>query len=339
MKLQNLYFFCYFLLTTKWSQLNEILRYYSRIKNVSPSKIGWNILKDSILYGASFMDFFHYDLYNKTKSEKEAFAFTGFMYQFFLRLNPKKSRKILNNKVLFLEKYNEFIKRQWISIRQLEESPEAFNDFKSIVSGKVVLKDVYGSCGKSIKVININEFAREEFIYMMKKNKVHLVEQFFIQHPRINILAPSAVNTIRIVTFLHKDDVVEIFSARFRISVNGVVDNASQGGLAAVVNLETGVLESNGISLDIRKAPETHHPITMVRILGFQLPFWKETVELVKRAAVLHPQNKTIGWDVAISENGAELIEGNHNWGHTIIQRTSQIGEKERLLKFYKEYE
>lgn len=339
MKLNHFVYFGYFLFTTNWSNLNELIHFYSEKCNVSPNKIRWRMFLDSLILGASFIDFLSYDLYYKTKQEKDAYAYTGFMYQFFLRINPKKNREILNNKVKFLENYNEFITRKWVSIKQLEEDPNAFDNFKLNVTGKIILKDAFGSCGNSIKVIDINDYNSEKLIKEMKKSKVHLVEQYFIQHSRISILAPNAVNTIRIVTLLHKNNVVEIFNAQLRISVNGNVDNVSHGGFAAVVNLETGILESDGIYHDIRKAPEKQHPLTKEVIKGFKIPYWEECKAVVKKAALLHPQNKSIGWDIAISEDGVELIEGNHNWGTVIIHDKILLGEKERLLTFYNEYE
>ena len=50
-------------------------------------------------------------------------------------------------------------------------------------------------------------------------------------------------------------------------------------------------------------------------MLGFQIPNWNVLLQEVEEAAKLLPQCRFIGWDVAITEMGIELIEGNHNPG------------------------
>ena len=72
---------------------------------------------------------------------------------------------------------------------------------------------------------------------------------------------------------------------RLRISVEGVVDNLAAGNIAAFINPETGVITGNGVYSDITKNEVEFHPITGVRISGFQIPYWKETIALVKEIA------------------------------------------------------
>jgi hypothetical protein len=44
---------------------------------------------------------------------------------------------------------------------------------------------------------------------------------------------------------------------------------------------------------------------------GFELPYFKEALELVLQAAHYF-ENTIIGWDIAITANGPIFIEGNH---------------------------
>jgi len=48
-------------------------------------------------------------------------------------------------------------------------------------------------------------------------------------------------------------------------------------------------------------------------------------LETVKKAALLVPDLKYLGWDFAILENGVEFIEANHDPGH-IGQAVEQTG-------------
>ncbi len=53
------------------------------------------------------------------------------------------------------------------------------------------------------------------------------------------------------------------------------------------------------------------HPISKEKIVGFNVPMFKEAVEMVKEAATVVPEMGYIGWDVAISEKGPVIVEGN----------------------------
>ena len=47
-----------------------------------------------------------------------------------------------------------------------------------------------------------------------------------------------------------------------------------------------------------------------------KIPMWDRVLEVVIEAAKKIPQVRYIGWDIAITNDGVELIEGN-NWPYT----------------------
>jgi hypothetical protein len=86
------------------------------------------------------------------------------------------------------------------------------------------------------------------------------------------------------------------------------------------------------------KEPEEYHPVSRVRIEGFEIPYWQEVMELCTRAALHNTKNKSIGWDVAITDAGPSFVEGNHNWCKLLWQLPAQQGLKPVLEKYRKEY-
>lgn len=48
---------------------------------------------------------------------------------------------------------------------------------------------------------------------------------------------------------------------------------------------------------------------------GFRLPLWREVVQVAEMAHASFPDLSTIGWDLAITDQGVRLLEGNINWG------------------------
>ena len=101
--------------------------------------------------------------------------------------------------------------------------------------------------------------------------------------------------------------------------------------MAASIDANTGIVSGPGIYSDITKPKEHFHPITGVEIVGLQVPFWNETVAMVKKAALEHPENRSIGWDIVITENGPGFIEGNHDWCKLLWQLPAEKGLKSLL--------
>jgi hypothetical protein len=106
------------------------------------------------------------------------------------------------------------------------------------------------------------------------------------------------------------------------------------GNMAAPINIQTGKLDGPGVYSDITKEDENYHPVTKIPIVGFQVPFWKEAVMLVTAAALKNKNNRSIGWDIAVTDKGPELIEGNHNWCKLLWQLPVKKGLKPVLESY-----
>lgn len=62
------------------------------------------------------------------------------------------------------------------------------------------------------------------------------------------------------------------------------------------------------------------HPSTNVKVLGFEIPNFDKLVNWVKILAARNSKAKLVGWDIAITNNGFELIEGNFAADEHLIQ-------------------
>src|SRR5690606_8156215 len=186
-------------------------------------------------------------------------------------------RNILDDKRLFFKKYNKFFVHRVADVEQLKSNPEIFAQFKNTPAQKIVFKVSDGKCGIGVKIESVSRFhSTQDVLNYMKEHSMDLVEEFIIQHDDLNRLSPSAVNTVRIFTQLTSDNKVEILGCRQRISINNSVDNMAAGNVAASIDEETGLINGKGVYSDISKEPIDIHPVTDVKIIGFQVPFWKE---------------------------------------------------------------
>lgn len=330
---RRLVYFFYYLRETDWKKLFTFLSYSSRLTNRTKVGLFVEAIIDTFRFNISLLDFFYFRFYDKNSVEKSAYAGTGFMFEYQLAMNPKSHRVVLADKIEFLNKYNNFVNRNFVTIDALRKNPSLYQHLCN-VSGKLVVKGSKGQVGEQVSVISQKEIANgQALLNYMENGEFDLAEEFVVQHRDLMKLSPSGLNTVRIITQL-KDQEIIIIAARLRITINSSVDNLAAGNIAAPVDLATGVVSGEGVYSDITKSPVSVHPITGIKIKGFQIPFWTEAIEMIKKAGRQIPENKSIGWDVSISESGPQLIEGNHNWCKLLWQLPVNEGLKSELTRY-----
>lgn len=332
MKIKRVIYLGYYLKQLDLAKFNLFFNYVRQLTGRSNYAILTDILRSVFIYNISVLEYFQFHFYNLTREERKAWAGTGHMYEYQLIMNPLKSRHILENKTLFYKNYGDFFVHKVADIQDLENIPGRAEEILSNRSGKIVFKVADGNCGANVEVAECQNFETDKLISYMKSAGYGIVEEFIQQHPELNRLSPSAVNTVRIFTQLNNQGEVEILGCRLRISVNSTVDNMAAGNLAAPIDMETGIIGGPGVYSDITKPEMERHPITNIKIPGFQIPFWRETLDMVRKAALLQKENRSIGWDIVITEKGPGLIEGNHDWCKLLWQLPVKRGLKPLLM-------
>lgn len=340
MKLKRIIYFGYYIKMLNKTLFMKFLKHAKDLTGKSTFSIWWDIFCHSLKYNTSILEYFQFGFYkpNCTDAEKEEWAGTGFMYEFQGYMNPRKYRDLLEDKTVFDKTYGKYMHHNALPLTDLKSDISLCDKVLSNLSGRVVFKIKDGGCGKRVQVESVDKFTRESLIKFMEDNQFDLVEDFVQQHEIINNLAPSALNTVRVITQLRPNGEVDIVGCRLRISVHGVTDNLAAGNIAAVIDTETGIIADNGVYSDITKQEEEYHPVTGKKIKGTQIPFWKETIAMAKEIAKIDPRNHSIGWDFAITAFGPDLIEGNREWCKLLYQLPAKRGLKSTLVRYRKEF-
>lgn len=333
MKINRYLYLAYYLKQLDKRKFNCFFDFVYQQKEKNKISLLADVLRASILHNISLLDYFYFRFYDKSENERAQYAGTGYMYEYQLEMNPPKSRPVLEDKILFNKTYSAFVRRMTYSLEELEVE-EVARKLLVNPSGKIVLKAAKGQVGAEVEVFPCEQFLPSDLSRFMKERGFDLAEEYVQQHPSINALSPSGLNTIRIFSQLDENGDFHCLGARLRISVNSPVDNMAAGNLAAPIDEQSGIVNGSAVYSDITKHAVDSHPVTHQKIVGFQIPFWSETMRMLEEAAKVFPQNRSIGWDVAITEAGPELIEGNHNWCKLLWQLPVQKGLKKELEKF-----
>ena len=157
-----------------------------------------------------------------------------------------------------------------------------------------------------------------------------LVEEYVIQHDEMNKLCSSSVNTLRIVT-LRKNDKTHIMLRVIRIGDGKHdVDNFHSGGMYSYFD-EKGVIMC--AAMDRENKIYTIHPVTKTKIKGFKIPYYKEAIDLAIEASKKVPQVTYVGFDIAITNKGPILIEGNETPGYDVYQSKMCMNKNKEGMK------
>ena len=160
---------------------------------------------------------------------------------------------------------------------------------------------------------------------MLENGRSAVAEELIVQAPEMACFHPQSVNTVRFASFYDHDTFTRVMCV-FRMGMDGnVVDNGGAGGICASVDPLTGVCVGPGT----RENGERYqaHPNTGEQIVGFRIPHWEELIAIVEELVKVIPEQKYVGWDMALTEAGWMLVEANA-WGQFEI---GQMSDKQGL--------
>lgn len=219
--------------------------------------------------------------------------------------NDSTFNHICDNKVDFNKYFSQFIGRKWISCKEctLEEILSFIED-----NNRIIAKPINMTKGKGVFELDRSKPNKELALSVIGQEI--LLEEFVVQHP-LMCFDNKSVNTLRINTIIDSHGDVHIIKSTLRCGIGAsIVDNYAAGGVAYPVNSIYGRVEGPGGN-SMRGQELFIHPGTDIFMVGKEIPYWNKVLDLVCDAAKKIPQVRFIGWDVAITQEGPILIEGN----------------------------
>lgn len=298
-----------------------------KIKLNSLERIGMFIdfSLEKVIHGVPMDDYFKYEFYLKNRRGRKAFASGKKKRSFYAKMNNQKSRNYLDDKSLFLKKYSEFVKRDSISLKETD-----YEQFLSFCrkNPNIFAKPANGHFGIGAKKYHLTDDNEIKKAYEEMKGQDYVAETLIIQSSELAAFNTSSINTIRIMTFVDDNYNVEVLPyAALRLGRAGrIADNFHYDGISSMIDTTTGYVITKGI--DQHGNRFVVHPDSQVPIVGFLVPKWKEMCETVKKAALVCPDVRCVGWDLTLAEDDSVIIiEGNGRPDPDIIQTGDGIGK------------
>jgi hypothetical protein len=283
-------------------------------------------------------------------------------------LCPKEARGLVENKLRFHEKclshglptpsvYGVFlIKETYVpqGIPSLRSKPELSEFLDRLPAGRYIVKPIDGGHGWGISVFDTadgritNLEGRSidlDLLYRQVTDNRHnpagyLFQEFVRPHPKLRPIMPGpGLGTFRMVTFLVGERSVTIPYAVVKIPVgNSVTDNFDagySGNWVCPVDVATGSLgNAVGKSDSVPIFSEIERRFDTGAIFkGMKVPCWEEVKSTIVKSALAFSDLRTLGWDVAVTDGGACILETNWDWGENIIEVAHNRGLRLELTE------
>lgn len=274
----------------------------------NPYKLFCEIIYNWFRWGASEEDFMTMEFYRLNSREKRRWLTSKKNNRYL----PKKLYNPLvietfDNKAVFDKKFSEYMSHEVMIANEhtLEEILNFAEKHK-----EVIIKPARGCLGYGVNKYKYNEEGKKNIVERISSKKELIVEEVIKQHPDMALLNPHSVNTIRVITMIDKKGEIHILSTLVKFGVGvACTSNTLTGGLCAHIDPVLGKIDTPAHSQYGEKF--TVHPESGLFLLGFQIPNWNGLLEFAKKLATVMPEARYIGWDIVITENGYDVIEGN----------------------------
>ena len=290
--------------------------------------IFFDMINCSIKYQAGYTDYFLFYFEDLNAKQRSTYVTRGVNNAYIRLLNNREYYKYFRNKIFYNDKFKEYLGRDYLDL--IKTSPKEFKEF--IKKHPIIIaKTVDGTGGFGVEKIETNNKTNIDNLYneLISKQQ-YLVEECIVQHKDMSKLAEKSVNTLRIVTITKNNKThVMLKVIRFGNGINAV-DNFHSGGMYTVFDDE-GIIYKPAV--DREGNVYTIHPVTNTKIEGFKIPYFQEAIDLAIKASKVIPQLGYVGFDIAISEKGPVIVEGNELPGYDLYQSKVHLSENKEGLK------
>ncbi len=292
-----------------------------------------DMLYAELTTGSDYGNYYIFDFESKNQRERKQWITNHFNAHIAYSHSGKGTWNLFLDKAKFNARFKDFVHRGWLDTR--EATTAQVREF-IMAYDRVIVKPFDLSKGDGIYILQSGD-AKGVAALLDEVESGHncLLEEVMENVPELKALNPTSLNTIRIVTCVSSSGVIRFLCTVIRMGcTDGCTDNSYGGGITSYIDPATGKIA--GEAKDRRRNSLAVHPRTGIHLLGYQIPQWQEVMDFARRAAQVVPEAKYVGWDIAVTTRGLELIEGNIPPGEGIIQVCDGIPKRRMLIDYLK---
>ena len=175
--------------------------------------------------------------------------------------------------------------------------------YENRVEGAVIKISIASCGGSGVSFVDSTSTKEDIYTDLQKSCDIH-VEKIVHQHPEMDKMNPTSINTIRIITMMIDGESVPL-SACVRIGNSGSrVDNFSSGGVGCGIRPD-GTLNDFGFT-QVGDRMECHP--NGFRFADGKVPNFEHVLDVVKRLHYYVPVFGVANWDICIDPAGDPML-------------------------------
>lgn len=283
-----------------------------------------DFLRQRIFNGTFMIDYVQYRFYERNRRGRRRFVEYQRRHEIMRLCNAPEKDPLFDVKTSFNETFAAFMGREWLTTENL-----SLEDFESFFRkhGRIFVKPQIGSFGHGVSFYEMQDNTDVASIYETIMATPSLIEEFIEQEASFAAFNSSSLNSVRIVTLVTRQGEPLVMAAVLRTGrIGKIADNFHHHGIASQIDIDTGIVVTRGVDRDFQRY--TLHPDSKIPLCGFQVPHWDRMTEFAKRLALVVPETRFVGWDIALNRDGQPVcIEGNRGADLDVAQTTDLIGK------------
>ncbi|MCD8117801.1 MAG: hypothetical protein LUE21_11980 [Oscillospiraceae bacterium] len=331
----------YYIRVLSGMRLKRFLPILDRAHELSGKSRWWlamDMIRCARKYGAGYHDYIQFGMYDLTEEQKATMVTRVVSRELMDQLNDSTQSYVLDDKGEFAKRYGKFMKRDILDLSAAgaEETDEFLQKHP-----RMFCKPRDGSSGHGCFIYALEpDMGRTAFLARMREKGVGICEEILQQHRSQAEFNPSSLNCLRIVTLIDSEGAPHVIYAVQKFGTKDVcVDNYGPGGIGCRVDVDTGVvLWPAVLGEGYMRQTYTVHPTSGKKLLGYQVPFFREACRMCLEAAVVTPALRYVGWDVGITPDGPAIVEGNDFTDYLFYQHVPQTPDGIGMLPVFQKY-
>ena len=313
----------------KVKNLNDRLEQIHETSGKSKFWLFWDMYHCMKKFGSGYNDYTMYHFWELDDKTRDTYM-TRFRNKKFINLvNDERFTHIFDNKNESDKLFAKFMKRTYVDVVNATDE-DIRNYYES--HDKTFAKMLNLSCGEGAELIEMSKFQdADEFVKYVREKGFGVLEDVVENHHVLKEINPYALNTMRMITLIGDDGKPYLLFAAQKFGLGKRIIDVF--GMHSPIDLETGRIDYPFHSgRTISDIYYTEHPVTHKNVIGITVPYWEETKKMILEAAMVVPQVRYIGWDVAVTEDGPVIIEGNNFSAYDYMQLPGQSDSRIGIL-------
>ena len=268
-------------------------------------------------------EYFLFDFENQSENNKKQFVGNREKELICKAINKNEICEIFTDKYQSYLTFKDFYQREVVLLSG-DSAKETFFQFLE-KHGCGILKVYNSSRGRGIALVeqsHAEDIWNKKLVNEIAAGVSFVLEERIQQSKEMAKFNPDSVNTVRFGTY-RMPGKTELLFAALRAGRRGqIVDNGGAKGVFASIDVNSGLVICD--AKDKSGHLYATHPDSGVPFKGFPIPEWDKACDFVKRLANVLPEQLYVGWDIAHTDNGWVMIEGN-SWSQMGLQQISTL--------------